>query len=395
MKEIVIAGAVRTAQAILGGALKNSTNQKLGEIILRGLMKHTQADPARVDEVIFGCVGQQSDAHNVARVITLMAGFPKATPAFTVSRNCASGLQAIASAFQMIRNGDAEMVVAGGVEVMSSAPFVNRDLRFGKKLRDSRMIDALWEGLRDPVSGLMMGETAEILAQEFKISRREQDAYALESHQKAVQAMRSGKFKDEIIPVSVSTKTKGIQTELWFTEDEGPNPKLDLQGLEQCMPVFKEKGTVTVGNSCSISDGAAAVLVTTRQKAKELGLEILGRIRDVAFVGVEPERMGLGPVPATQKILDQAGLSLRDVSLIEINEAFAAQYLAVEKSLKLDRSRVNVNGGAIALGHPVGATGIRMVVTLLHEMRRQDASLGLASLCVGGGQGGSLILERK
>lgn len=394
MKEIVIAGAVRTPQATLGGPLKDLTNQKLGEMILRGLVERTRIDPAVIEEVIFGCVGQQSDAHNVARVITLMAGLPKTTPAFTVSRNCASGLQSIASAVAMIQSGEAEVIVAGGVEVMSSTPFVNRDLRFGKKLRDSRMIDALWEGLRDPVSGLMMGETAELLAKEFNITRKEQDTYALESHQKAVQALRSGKFKDEVMPVPVQARIQRAKTEILLSDDEGPNPDLDISSLGQYPPVFKDNGTVTAGNSCLISDGAAAVLVTTKTKAKELGLEILGTVRSVVFAGVEPERMGMGPVPATQKALDRAGLSLKEIRLIEINEAFAAQYLAVEKSLHLDRAKVNVNGGAIALGHPVGATGTRMVVTLLHEMKKRDLSFGLASLCVGGGQGGAIVLER-
>ena len=394
MKEIVITGAVRTAQAKLGGALKDLTNAQLGEAVLRGLLDRTHVPPSAIDEVIFGCVGQQSDAHNVARVIALKAGLPQVIPAFTVSRNCASGLQAIVSAIQMILAGDAGVVVAGGVEVMSSTPFVNRDLRFGKKLRDSVMIDALWEGLRDPISGMMMGETAEVLAEEFKISRREQDAFAAESHQRAVRAARSGKFKEEIVPVTLPSRSKKEKAGTVFMEDEGPNPAADIQALGQYPTTFKEGGTVTAGNSCSISDGAAAVLVTTKDKAQELGLEVLATVKSWAFTGVEPRRMGMGPVPASQKALLRAKLSLRDIPLIEINEAFAAQYLAVERLLGLDRERVNVNGGAIALGHPVGATGVRIVVALLHEMKRRCASRGLASLCIGGGQGGSIVFER-
>ncbi|HOW87534.1 MAG TPA: thiolase family protein [Candidatus Omnitrophota bacterium] len=395
MRDVVIAGAVRTAQAKLGGALKDLTNQKLGEVVLRGLLERTGLSPEAVDEVIFGCVGQQSDAHNVARVIALMAGIPPHVPAFTVDRNCASGSQAIVSAAQMIETGAADLVIAGGVEVMSSAPFVNRDLRFGKRLRDSHMIDALWEGLRDPVSGMMMGETAEVLAQEFKVGRAEQDEFALSSHQKAVQAGKSGKFKDEIIPVTLPPRSKRDKMPPPFIEDEGPNPSLTLKELQGYPPAFKEQGTVTAGNACSISDGAAALIVTHREKAKDLGLPVLAIVRSWAFSGVEPRRMGIGPVPATEKALQKAKLNLKDIKLAEINEAFAAQYLAVERSLAIDRGIVNVNGGAIALGHPVGATGARIAVTLLHEMKRRGSSLGLAALCVGGGQGSALIFERR
>ena len=395
MKEIVIAGAVRTAQAKLGGALKDLTNQKLGEVILRGLLERTHLDPRAVDEVIFGCVGQQSDAHNVARVIALMAGIPQSVPAFTVNRNCASGMQAIVSAAQMILAGDADVVAAGGVEVMSSVPFVNRDLRFGKKLRDSKMIDSLWEGLRDPVFGMMMGETAEVLAEEFGINRSEQDEFAFKSHQKAAQAVRSGKFKAEILPVIFPPRSKKDKTPEIFVDDESPNPALTLQELQGYPPVFKEQGTVTAGNSCPISDGAAAVLVTHRDKAEELGLPVLATLRSWAFSGVDPRRMGIGPVDSTRKALQKAKLAAKDIKLVEINEAFAAQCLAVVRLLAIDNEVVNVNGGAIALGHPVGATGVRIVVTLLHEMKRRGVSLGLAGLCVGGGQGGTLIFEQE
>lgn len=396
MHEIVIAGALRTPQGKLGGALKEFTNQKLGAILLRGLIERNKIPSHAIDEVIFGCVGQQSDAHNVARVISSLAGIPNQTPAFTVSRNCGSGLQAIVSGIYEILSGDAEMVVAGGVEVMSSSPFVNRDLRFGKKLRDSKMIDSLWEGLQDPISGMLMGETAELLAEEFKISRKEQDAFALASHQKAVRAIASGSFKEEILPIPLSFKAKRIEdhSEKLLAEDEGPNPALNSQMLAELLASFKQNGSITAGNACSISDGAAAVLVTTRVKAEKLGLEILAKVRSWAFVGTEPKKMGLGPVEATKKALRKGALSLKDIQLVEINEAFAAQYLAVEQLLKVDRAITNVHGGAIALGHPVGATGARIVVTLLHAMKKRNAGLGLASLCIGGGQGGSIILER-
>ena len=397
MPEIVIAGAVRTPQGNLGGALKEFTNQKLGELTLRALLERTKINPKEINEVIFGCVGQQSDATNISRVIALMAGLPKEIPAYTVARNCASGLQSIVSACQMIVAGDAECVVAGGVEVMSSSPFVNRDIRFGKRLRNSALIDTIWEGLTDPVSGLIMGQTAENLVAEFKITRQEQDEFAVLSHSRAFRATREGKFKDEIVKIMIPKKVYGKELPPeTFVNDEGPNPALNVQTLSQYPPIFKENGgSVTAGNSCPISDGAAAVLVTTKEKAKSLGLEILGTVRSYGFAGVEPERMGIGPAHSTPIAFKKGKVELKDIQLIEINEAFAAQYIAVEKSLKLNREIVNVNGGAIALGHPVGATGTRVVVTLLYEMKRRNLSLGLASMCVGGGLGGTIILERK
>ncbi len=396
MSEIVIAGAVRIPQGNLGGALKDFTNQKLGEVVLRALLERTKMDPKGIQEVIFGCVGQQSDATNVGRVISLMAGIPKEVPAFTVARNCASGLQAIVSAYQMIRVGDAEIVAAGGVEVMSSSPYVSRNMRFGQRLRHSMMIDTIWEGLTDPVSGQIMGRTAENLVEEFKIPRQEQDEFAVLSHQRAFRATREGRFKDEMVKVMIPKKVYGREMPSeTFVNDEGPNPALNVQTLSQYPPLFKENGSVTAGNSCPISDGAAAVLVTTAEKAHALGLEILATIRSYSFAGVEPERMGIGPACAIPIALKKAKLSLKDIQLIEINEAFAAQYLAVERLLNLNREIVNVNGGAIAMGHPVGATGTRIVVTLLYEMKRRNLSLGLASMCVGGGQGGAIILERK
>lgn len=396
MPEIVIAGAVRTPQGNMGGALKEFTNHQLGALIVKGLLEKTKLAPSEVQEVIFGCVGQQSDAANVARVISLLAGIPKETPAFSVARNCASGLQAIVSAYHMIYAGDADLIIAGGVEVMSASPYVNRDLRFGKRLKNSAMIDTIWEGLTDPISGMIMGQTAENLAEEFKISRKEQDEYAAFSHQKAFRATREGKFREEIVKVMVPKRAFGKELPPeTFAEDEGINSALNAQTLSHYPTVFKENGTVTPGNACPISDGAAAVIVTTREKAQKLGLEILGTIRSYGFAGVEPERMGIGPVCASQNALKRAGVDINQIQLVEINEAFAAQYLAVEKSLGLKREITNVNGGAIALGHPVGSSGTRLVVTLLHEMKRKNLSLGLASLCIGGGQGGAMVLERK
>lgn len=394
--DVVIVAGVRTPQATLGGALRNFTAQKLGELVVRALLERTKLDPKKVNNIIFGCVAQGSDAPNIARVIGLTSGLPKEVPGFTVARNCASGVQAIVSAYQTIKCGDGDIVIAGGTEAMSAIPYVNRDLRFGKKLQNSVLIDSLWEGLTDPVCGVLMGKTAENLAEEFNITRAEQDKFAVESHRKAFRATREGKFKDEVvnvdIPKKVAGKTVGSEP---FVQDEGINAAINEQTLALYPTIFKEKGTVTPGNACPISDGAAAVLMMTEKKAKELGFEIMGYIRSYGFAGVEPERMGIGPAHATPIALEKAGLKLSDMEIIEVNEAFAAQYLAVEKKLGLKRDIVNVNGGAIALGHPVGATGVRFVVTLLHEMKRRKAKLGLATLCVGGGLGAALVLERR
>lgn len=395
INEVVIVGGVRTPQGNLGGALKDFTNQKLGEIVVRALLERTRVNPEAVDEVIFGCVGQQSDAANVARVIALQSGLRKEVTAFTVARNCASGLQAIVSAAQMIQLGEAQIVLAGGTECMSSHPYVSRDMRFGKRLRHAAMVDTIWEGLTDPVCGQIMGETAENLVDEFKISRKDQDEFAALSHQRAFRATREGKFRDEIVKVMIPKKAYGKELPPeTFQQDEGPNPALNPQTLSQYPPLFREKGTVTAGNSCPISDGASAVFVVKESRAKSLGLEPMGRIRGYAFAGVEPERMGIGPVCAIPIALKRAGVTLKDIQLIELNEAFAAQYLAVEQGLQLNREITNVNGGAIALGHPVGATGARLVVTLLHEMKRRKLQWGLATMCVGGGQGGAIVVER-
>lgn len=393
--DLVIVGGVRTPQGNLGGALKDFTNQKLGVVVVQALLERTRLDPKLIDEVVFGCVGQQSDAANVSRVIALQAGLRKEIPAFTVARNCASGLQAIVSAAHMIIAGEAEIVLAGGTECMSSYPYVSRDTRFGKRLRHAQLIDTIWEGLTDPVCGQIMGRTAENLVEEFNISRKEQDEFSVLSHQRAFRATREGKFRDEIVKVMIPKNFYGKELPPeTFVQDEGPNPAINAQILSQYPPLFKENGSVTAGNSCPISDGAAALFVVKGEKAKTLGLEPLCKIRGWAFAGVEPERMGVGPACAVPIALKRAGTTLKDIQLIELNEAFAAQYIAVERLLKLNREITNVNGGAIALGHPVGTTGTRIVVTLLHEMKRRSLNLGLATMCVGGGQGGAIILER-
>lgn len=396
MKEIAIIEGVRTPIGSLGGALKEITNQKMGEWVVREVFKRSGIDPAMTEEVIFGCVGQYSDATNLARVITLMAGLPITTPAYTVARNCASGMQAVVNACQNILCGDADLQVAGGVENMSLAPYVSRDMRFGQRLKHSQMIDSIWEGLTDGFCGQIMGRTAENLAEEFQISRQEQDQYAIESHKRAFRAIREGKFREEIIPVSIPKKMAGkaVTPEL-FGQDEGPNIALTEQMLALYPTIFKENGSVTPGNACPISDGAAALIIMSGEKAKQLGKEPLGYVRSYASVGVEPSRMGIGPAVAIPVALKKANLSLSDIELIEVNEAFAVQYLAVERTLGLKRDITNVNGGAIALGHPVGMSGTRLIVTLLKEMKRRNLSLGVASLCVGGGLGSAMVLERK
>ncbi|MFQ5455781.1 MAG: thiolase family protein [Nitrospirota bacterium] len=396
MKEVVIIDGVRTPIGNFGGALKDITAHKLGEITIRELIKRTNIDVELIDEVIFGCVGQYSDATNVARVISLMAGIPIRVPAYSVQRNCSSGMQSIVNAYQNIICGDADIQISGGTESMSRAPYVSRDMRWGKRLRHSEMIDSLWEGLTDGFCGKIMGETAENLANDFKISREEQDRFAVESHKKAFRAIREGKFKEEIIPVSVPKKAAGreVMPEI-FAQDEGPNIALTGQQLSLYPTIFRKDGTVTAGNSCPINDGAAALLVMSSDRARELNYEPLGYIRSYAFVGVDPNRMGIGPAFAIPKAIEKGGLKLEDMQLIEVNEAFAAQYLSVERSLKFNRDIVNVNGGAIALGHPVGMSGTRLVLTILKEMKRRGLSLGVASLCVGGGIGAAMVLERR
>lgn len=396
MKNIAIVEGVRTPIGNMGGALKEITNQKMGELVVREALKRAEVDPSEVEEVIFGCVGQYSDATNLARVITLMAGLRMTTPAYTVGRNCASGLQAVVNACQNIYSGDADLQIAGGVENMSLAPFVSRDMRFGQRLRHSQMIDSIWEGLTDGFCGQIMGNTAENLAEEFQITRQEQDKYAIESHKKAFRAIREGKFREEIVPVSIPKKVAGKEvTPEVFSQDEGPNVALTEQMLGLYPTIFKENGTVTPGNACPISDGAAAIVIMSEEKAKALGKEPLGYVRGYASVGVEPQRMGIGPAMAIPKALKKANLSLSDIELVEVNEAFAVQYLAVERVLGLKREITNVNGGAIALGHPVGMSGTRLVMTLLKEMKRRDLTLGVVSLCVGGGLGSAMVLERR
>jgi acetyl-CoA C-acetyltransferase len=399
MKEVVIVAGVRTPVGKHGGAFRDLPAQHLAAVVIEELLKRTQIDPNLIDEVIFGCIGQYSDAPNVARVAALMAGVPVHVPAYTVQRNCASGIQSITCAYQAIQAGDGEIFIVGGTESMSTAPYCVRGARWGLRLRSTEFIDTLWEGLTDPLCGQIMGRTAENLAMLYGITREEQDKYAVQSHRKAFMATRMGKFKEEIVPVVVSKKAAGqeVAPEI-VSEDETINPSLTVERAALYPPVFMKGGTVTPANACPISDGAAALLVMTAEKAKALGYEPMAYIRSYAYAAVPPEIMGIGPARAIPLALKKAGLTLKDIDLIELNEAFAAQVLAVGREMEKygwDWDKVNVNGGAIALGHPVGCTGAKLTVTIIHEMKRRNAQFGLVTMCVGGGQGGALILERK
>ena len=399
MNDIVIIGGVRTPIGSHGGGLRDITPQELAKIVMVAAMDRSGVDPSVFDDVIFGCCGQFSDAPNVTRVAALMAGVPTHVPGYTVQRNCVSGMVAITNAAQAIKSGDGEAYLVGGTESMSYAPYTVRGARWGLKLRSTEFVDVIWEGLTDPVCDMIMGQTAENLADFYGISRREQDEFAVQSHKKAFMATRMGKFRDEIVPVPVIKRVAGQEVAREeIAQDENINAGLTVEKAALYPTVFKKGGMVTPANACPISDGAAALIVMSKARADELGLEPLAYIRSYAYAGVPPEIMGIGPTKAIPQALQKAGLELGDIDVIELNEAFAAQALACGIELEkdgFDWDRVNPNGGAIALGHPVGCTGARITVTLLHEMIKQDASLGLASACVGGGQGGALIIQRR
>lgn len=392
MDDVVIVAAVRTAIGDFGGAFKDMLPHQLAVPVIQELLRRTGVTGEMVDEVILGNCAQRSDEPNVARTAALVAGLPVRTTGFTVQRQCASGMQAIVSGYQEIVTGDAETVIAGGTECMSAVPYVLKSARWGQRLQHGEMTDALWEMLTDPIYKILMGETAERLAEKYGISRAEQDEIALRSHKNAVRAIEEGRFKEEIVPVTVPQR-KGPPRVV--DRDERPRADVTMEKLAQLPPVFRPNGTVTAGNSSGINDGAAAVMLMPLKKARELGLNPLARIVSFAWAGVEPDLMGYGPVPAVRKALKKAGLTLGDIELVELNEAFAAQYLACEKLLDLNREITNVNGSGVGLGHPVGCTGARIVVTLLYEMARRNLRRGLAALCVGGGMGMAMVLERE
>jgi acetyl-CoA C-acetyltransferase len=392
MEDIVIVSAVRTAVGKFGGSLARVAAPELGSIVIREALARAKVDPALVGEVIMGQVLAAGAGQNPARQALLKAGLPKEVPGMTINAVCGSGLKAVMLAAQAIAWGDSDIVVAGGQENMSAAPHVLPNSRDGQRMGDWKLVDTMIvDGLWDVYNQYHMGITAENVARLHSISREAQDALALVSQQKAAAAQEAGRFKDEIVPVAIPQK-KGDP--VVFDNDEYINRKTNAEGLAGLRPAFDKAGSVTAGNASGINDGAAAVVVMSARTAAELGCTPLARIRAFATSGLDPATMGLGPVPATRKVLGRAGWQAGDVDLFELNEAFAAQACAVNKELGIDSVRVNVNGGAIALGHPIGASGCRVLVTLLHEMRRREARKGVAALCIGGGMGVAMALER-
>ncbi len=392
-KEIVIASACRTAIGSFGGTLKNTPAVELGATVIKEAVNRAGLKPEQVDEVIFGNVLQAGLGQNPARQAALKAGLPETSTAFTVNIVCGSGLKSVALAAGLIQAGDADIIVAGGMENMSMAPYAMPAARWGARMFNTNMVDVMVnDGLWDAFNNYHMGITAENVAEQWGLTREMQDEFALASQQKAEAAIKGGKFKDEIVPVMIPQK-KG--NPVAFDTDEFPRFGATIEALAKLKPAFKKDGgTVTAGNASGINDSAAAVVVMTKEKAEELGIKPLATIVSYATGGVDPKIMGTGPIPASRKAMAKAGLTIKDIDLIEANEAFAAQSLAVAHDLEFDMDKVNVNGGAIALGHPIGASGCRILVTLLYEMQKRDSKLGLATLCIGGGQGQALIVKR-
>lgn len=391
LQEAVIVSAARTAIGTYGGGLAEVPAPKLGEVVIRAALQRADLQPDQVNEVIMGNVLQAGLGMNPARQAMIFAGLPVHIPAMTVNKVCGSGLKSVILAAQSIRLGDNEVVVAGGMESMSRAPYLLEKARFGYRMGDGQVIDEMIkDGLWDAFNDCHMGITAENICSDYHLTREELDQFALESQQRASHAIQTGRFRDEIVPVEVPGK-KGPTI---FDTDQQPRSDTSAEALAKLRPAFKQGGMVTAGNSSGLNDGAAAVVVMSRRKANQLGLQPLATIRSYASAGVEPRIMGIGPVPATKLALEKGGLKMAEIDLVEANEAFAAQSVAVGKELGFDRDKLNVNGGAIALGHPIGASGTRVLVTLLYEMQRRDARYGLATLCIGGGQGVALIVER-
>lgn len=392
--DVVIVSGVRTPIGKFGGSLASVRAFKLGAIVMNEALKRAGVEGAMLDDVIFGDCVQCPDEANTARTAALEAGIPIEVPAVTIQRQCSSAMQAVIFGSQQIKCGDSDIVLAGGVESMSNAPYTLTTARWGQRLQHGEMTDAMWEmlhsGSRVLGEPMIMGQTAENLAQKYDISREEQDVVSLRSHNNAEAAIKAGKFKDEIIPVEIKDRKKGT---IVVDTDEHPRFGLKIDDLTRLKPAFRKDGTVTAGNSSGLNDGAAAVVIMSRAKARELGVKPLATIINHAIAAVDPRLMGYGPVPATQKALKKAGMTLNDIELIELNEAFAAQYLSCEKGLGLNREITNVNGSGIGLGHPVGCTGARIMISLINEMKRRNNQVGLATLCVGGGMGATTILE--
>lgn len=392
MTDIVIVAAARTAVGKFGGSLAKTPAAELGAVVIRALLERSGLAGEQVSEVILGQVLQAGCGQNPARQAVIKSGLPQAVPAMTINKVCGSGLKAVMLAAQAIRDGDAEVVIAGGQENMSLAPHVLPGSRDGQRMGDWKLVDSMIvDGLWDVYNQYHMGITAENVAKKYGISREQQDALALASQQKAAAAQDAGRFKDEIVPVTIPQK-KGDP--LVFDADEFINRKTGADALAGLRPAFDKAGSVTAGNASGINDGAAAVMVMSAKRAEQLGLKPLARIASYASAALDPAYMGMGPVPASRRALERAGWQASDLDLLEVNEAFAAQACAVHQEMGWDTSKVNVNGGAIAIGHPIGASGCRILVTLLHEMQRRDAKKGLASLCIGGGMGVALTVER-
>jgi acetyl-CoA C-acetyltransferase len=391
-RDVVIVSAARTAVGSFGGALKDIPAAELGGIVIKEAVGRAGIDPSSVDEVVFGNVLQGGLGQNVARQAMIAAGLPKEVPAMTLNKVCGSGLRTVSLAAQIIKAGDADVIVAGGTENMSASAYIAPNARWGARMGDTKLVDMMvHDGLTDVFNKYHMGITAENIVEQWGLTRDQLDEFSASSQQKAEAAIKEGRFKEEIVPVEIPQR-KGDP--IVFDTDEFPKPGVTKEGIARLKPAFKKDGTVTAANSSGINDSAAAVVVMSKEKADELGLTPLATIKSYASAGVDPSIMGIGPVPASQKALDKAGMTVADLDLVEANEAFAAQSVAVCHDIGFDPEKTNVNGGAIAIGHPIGASGCRILISLLYEMKRRDSKYGLATLCIGGGMGTALIVER-
>ena len=390
MNNVVIVAACRTAVGALGGMYKTITSLDLSIPIMQELIKRSGVDPEIIEDVIWGCNYQRTyKENNLVRVAAVKAGLPESVPGITIHRNCTSSLSSIQFGFYQIAAGEADCIMAGGADSMSTAPHMVFDARYGKKYGHMELRDSMWDSFTNLGVGPAMGITAENVAERYGITREEMDAYALQSHQRAVAAIDAGKFKDEIVPITI----KGKKGDTVCDTDEFPRRDTSLEKLGKLKATFKEDGKVTAGNSSGMNDAASGVILMDEDKAKELGAPIIARVLSVGAVGLDPDYMGLGPIGASRKVLEKAGLTVEDVDLWEMNEAFAAQCLACQRDLGIDIDKLNVNGGGISIGHPVGATGARLVVTLVHELKRREQKYGIATLCAGGGMGVAVLVE--
>ncbi|MDO4481884.1 MAG: acetyl-CoA C-acetyltransferase [Bacillota bacterium] len=393
MREVVIVSAVRTPVGSFGGSLKDISAARLGEIVVKEALKRIDLKPDMVEELIFGCVLQGGLGQNVARQVCIKAGLPIEVPALTINKVCGSGLRAVSLAAQIIKAGDADIMVAGGTESMSQSPYIVPSGRWGQRMGDGKFVDLMIkDGLSDVFYGHHMGITAENVAIEWNVSREDMDALAIQSQKRAEEAIKEGKFREEIVPIAIPQKKKDP---IVFDTDEYPKFGSSIEKISALQPAFTKGGTVTAANASGINDGAAAFVLMSKEKAQSLGLKPLCTIKAFASAGVDPRVMGTGPIPACRKALEKANLEVKDLDLIEANEAFAAQAIAVSRELGFDPEKTNVNGGAIALGHPIGASGGRILCTLIYEMKKRNSKYGLATLCIGGGMGTAMIVERE